>query len=71
MQRTESSAPMRRIRPTPSIARLIGIGLMCIHNPCDEIGRRVMDGPLRTKLKPNPRVRDAITRYAHPGIPGG
>ena len=44
----------------PSIARLIGIGLMCIHNPCDEIGRRVMDETLRAKLKPNPRVRDAI-----------
>src|SRR5213083_1342734 len=27
----------------PSMARMIGIGLMCIHNPCDEIGRRVMD----------------------------
>src|SRR3989475_9382754 len=44
----------------PSIARLIGIGLMCIHNPCDEIGRRVMDETLRAKLKPDPRVRDAI-----------
>src|SRR5438034_416169 len=51
----------------PSIARLIGIGLMCIHNPCDEIGRRVMDETLRAKLKPNPRVRDAIdTLYAIP-----
>src|SRR2546428_2122817 len=51
----------------PSIARLIGIGLMCIHNPCDEIGRRVMDETLRAKLKPDPRVRDAIdTLY---GIP--
>jgi hypothetical protein len=51
----------------PSIARLLGIGLMCIHNPCDEIGRRVMDETLRAKLKPNPRVRDAIdTLYAIP-----
>src|SRR5436309_5000125 len=51
----------------PSIARLIGIGLMCIHNPCDEIGRRVMDETLRAKLKPNPRVRDAIdTLYTIP-----
>src|SRR5947209_2464414 len=31
----------------PSIARLIGIGLMCIHNPCDEIGRRVMVARVR------------------------
>src|SRR5207302_1762442 len=22
----------------PSVARLMGMGLMCIHNPCDEIG---------------------------------
>src|SRR3989475_84730 len=44
----------------PSIARLLGIGLMCIHNPCDEIGRRVMDETLRARLRPSPRVRDAI-----------
>ncbi len=44
----------------PSVARLVGIGLMCIHNPCDEIGRRVMDETLRAGLKTNPRVRDAI-----------
>src|SRR5256712_1276167 len=51
----------------PSIARLIGIGLMCLHHPCDEIGRRVMDETLRAKLKPDPRGRDAIdTLY---GIP--
>src|SRR5437763_16765227 len=53
----------------PSMARMIGIGLMCIHNPCDEIGRRVMDETLRAKLKPNPRVRDAIdTLYATPEL---
>src|SRR5216117_1029681 len=44
----------------PSIARLLGIGLMCIHNPCDEIGRRVMDETLRAGLRSSPRVRDAI-----------
>ncbi len=51
----------------PSVARMLGIGLMCIHNPCDEIGRRIMDEHLRAQLPPNPRVRDAIdTLY---GIP--
>jgi len=44
----------------PSVARLLGIGLMCIHNPCDEIGRRVMDETLRKGLPANPHVRDAI-----------
>lgn len=44
----------------PSIARILGIGLMCIHNPCDEIGRRVMDETLRAHLGPGARVRDAI-----------
>lgn len=44
----------------PSVARMLGIGLMCIHNPCDEIGRRVMDETLRAQLPPKPRVRDAI-----------
>ncbi len=51
----------------PSIARMLGIGLMCIHNPCDEIGRRVMDETLRAGLRPTPRVRDAIdTLYSIP-----
>lgn len=30
----------------PSLARLLGIPLMSIHNPCDEIGRRVMEETL-------------------------
>ena len=44
----------------PSVARMIGIGLMCIHNPCDEIGRRVMDETLRSRLSAKPRVQDAV-----------
>lgn len=44
----------------PSVARLLGIGLMCIHNPCDEVGRRVMDEALRAGLRPQARVQDAI-----------
>jgi hypothetical protein len=44
----------------PSVARMIGIGLMCIHNPCDEIGRRVMDDTLRARLPRDAHVRDAI-----------
>src|SRR5438552_3707629 len=44
----------------PSMARMIGIGLMCIHNPCDEIGRRVMDEALRAQLPEKPRVEDAV-----------
>lgn len=35
----------------PSLARLLGIPLMSIHNPCDEIGRQVMDGTLRGTMK--------------------
>lgn len=44
----------------PSVARMLGVGLMCIHNPCDEIGRRVMDETLRAKLPARPTVRHAI-----------
>jgi hypothetical protein len=44
----------------PSAARLLGMPLMAIHNPCDEIGRRVMDETLRAGLSKNPKVRDAI-----------
>ena len=45
----------------PSVARLMGMGLMCIHNPCDEIGRRVMDETLRARLPRDAHVRDAIS----------
>src|SRR3989440_5421401 len=44
----------------PSVARLVGIGLMCIHNPCDEIGRRVMDETLRARLPSGAHVEDAL-----------
>jgi len=44
----------------PSVARMLDIALMCIHNPCDEIGRRVMDETLHRALRANPRVQDAI-----------
>src|SRR5438876_892277 len=50
----------RWIPKTSWTSRLLGIGLMCIHNPCDEIGRRVMDETLRAGLRSSPRVRDAI-----------
>lgn len=33
---------------------------MHLHNPSDEIGRRVVDQTLRVHLPPNPRVRDSI-----------
>lgn len=35
----------------PSLARLLGMPLMSIHNPCDEIGRRIMDETLRKAVK--------------------
>ncbi len=44
----------------PSAARLLGMPLMAIHNPCDEIGRRVMDETLRAGLREGARVSDAV-----------
>ncbi len=44
----------------PSAARLLGMPLMAIHNPCDEIGRRVMDETLRAGVKEGSKVSDAI-----------
>ncbi len=44
----------------PSAARLLGMPLMAIHNPCDEIGRRTMDEALRAGLPNDPKVRDAV-----------
>jgi len=54
------AAHARNYDRLPSVARMLGLGLMCIHNPCDEIGRRTMDDALRANLPPRPRVRDAI-----------
>ena len=44
----------------PSLARLLGIPLMSIHNPCDEIGRRVMEETLRKAMKPTSTVGQAV-----------
>ncbi len=56
----ESAAHARNYEKLPSEARLLGVPLMAIHNPCDEIGRRLMDETLRAGLPRDPRVRDAI-----------
>src|SRR5213076_3260847 len=55
----------------PSMARMIGIGLMCIHNPCDEIGRRLMDEALRAQLpeKPRPHPSPAVSPGVGPAKP--
>lgn len=57
----EPAAHLRNYDRLPSVAKLIGMPLMAIHNPCDEIGRRVMDDTLRANLPPGPTVRDAIS----------
>lgn len=44
----------------PSLARQLGIPLMSIHNPCDEIGRRVMDETLQASIKKKSKVEDAV-----------
>jgi len=44
----------------PSLARLLGIPLMSIHNPCDEIGRRVMEETIRKAAKRTSTVREAV-----------
>jgi len=56
----EPDAHRRNYDRLPSAARLLGMPLMAIHNPCDEIGRRVMDEALRAGLPGSPKVRDAI-----------
>ena len=56
----EPAAHARNYDKLPSEARLLGMPLMAIHNPCDEIGRRVMDEALQAGLPKEPRVRDAI-----------
>jgi len=48
----------------PSLARLLGIPLMSIHNPCDEIGRRVMEETLRKAAKRPSTVREAVAALA-------
>ena len=56
----ESAAHARNYDHLPSEARLLGMPLMAIHNPCDEIGRRVMDETLRAGLPREATVRDGI-----------
>ena len=47
----------------PSLARLLGIPLMSIHNPCDEIGRQGMHETLRKGTKATSTVRDAVAAF--------
>src|SRR2546422_1750699 len=48
----------------PSLARLLGMPLMSIHNPCDEAGRRIMDETLRKSVKKTPKVSSAVAALA-------
>ena len=56
----EPAAHRQNYDRLPSAARLLGLPLMAIHNPCDEIGRRMLDEALRAGLREGPRARDAI-----------
>ncbi|TLZ72801.1 MAG: hypothetical protein E6K10_01535 [Methanobacteriota archaeon] len=56
----ESAAHARNYDRLPSEARLLRMPLMAIHNPCDEIGRRVMDETLRRGVSKSSNVRGAI-----------
>ena len=44
----------------PSVARLLGMPLMNVHNPCDEIGRRVMDETLKKSVRRTSKVSSAV-----------
>jgi putative NIF3 family GTP cyclohydrolase 1 type 2 len=44
----------------PSFARLLGMPFMSIHNPADEIGRRVMDETLARGVDAKAKVEDAM-----------
>ncbi len=56
----ETAAHRQNYDHLPSAARLLGMPLMAIHNPCDEIGRRTMDEALRAGLPGEAEVGDAI-----------
>jgi len=43
-----------------STARLLKLPLMSIHNPADELGRRLMDDKLRSRVKESDTVASAI-----------
>ena len=44
----------------PSIARMLKMPLMSIHNPADELGRRLMDEKLRSRVKDSDSVERAV-----------
>ena len=44
----------------PSVARMLGMPLMSIHNPADELGRRIIDEHLQSRVKATDTVRMAI-----------
>lgn len=44
----------------PSVARLLGMPYLSIHNPLDELGRRIMDEAIQTRLTPEATVGDVV-----------
>lgn len=51
---------MRNYDHNPSIARILNMPYMNIHNPCDELGRRIMQAQIDKSIKSNSTIADII-----------
>lgn len=45
---------------TPAVARVLGVALLNIHNPFDEVGRRTVQSTIERIAKDDPTVGDAV-----------
>ena len=59
-QKSMISNHMRNYDHNPSLARILKMPYMNIHNPCDELGRRIMQAQIDKSLKPDSTVADVI-----------
>jgi hypothetical protein len=52
---------MRNYDHNPSFARKMKMPYMNIHNPCDELGRRIMQAQIDKTIKPDSTIGDVIS----------
>jgi hypothetical protein len=50
----------RNLYHAPSVAELLGMPYLNIHNPLDELGRRIMDQAIRTSVDASGTVQDVV-----------
>jgi putative NIF3 family GTP cyclohydrolase 1 type 2 len=61
IEELEVEGHMRNYAHAVDVAKILKMSYMNIHTPLDEVGRRIMDEKIKSKVKENSRVEDVIS----------